>query len=88
MKYMVNELDVWKNEEEGYTINEILRDCARIELKDPYNVREVLKKVRAFYRLENGKYTTNIQEFCFDTIFEIIERKTGKYILQLESMDE
>lgn len=43
MKYMINELDVWKDEE-GYTINDILRDCARIELKNPYDVREVLKK--------------------------------------------
>lgn len=86
MKYMVNELDVWKDVE-GYTINDILRDCARIEVKDPYNVREVLKKVRAFYRLENGKYTTNIQEFCSSDIFEIIERKTGKYVLQLELMN-
>ena len=86
MEYMVNELDVWKNEED-YIINDILRDCARVELKDPYNVREVLKKVRTFYKLENGKYTTNIHEFCSNTVFEIIERKTGKYILQLELMD-
>ena len=31
MEYMVNELDVWKNEED-YIINDILRDCARVEL--------------------------------------------------------
>ena len=85
--YMVNEVGCLKDVE-GYTINDIMRDCARIELKDPYNVREVLKKLRKYYDLQNGKYTTNIRELCEPTIFEVINRKTGKYVLQLELIEE
>lgn len=85
--YMVNELDVWEDIE-GYTINDVMRDCARIELENPYNVREVLKKLREHYNLQNGKYTTNVKELCEPTIFEVINRKTGEYILQLELVEE
>jgi len=87
MLYMINELDVWRDIE-GYTINDVIKDVARIELNNPYNVREVLKKVRQFYTLKNGKYTTNINDFCSNEIFEIVDRKTGKYILQLELVRE
>ena len=86
--YMVNELDVYK-EMDSYTINDVMRDCARIELENPYNVREVLSKTRkAGYNLAKGRYTTNINDFCEPTIFEIINRKTGEYILQLELVEE
>lgn len=85
--YMINELDVWKDIE-GYTINDVIRDCARIELKDPYNVREVLKKLRKHYNLQNSKYTTNIKDLCEPTLFEVINRKTGEYVLQLEFVEE
>ena len=88
MLYSVNSLDVWYNKEEGYFINDVMRDCARVELKDPYNVREVLKKVREHYNLQNGKYTTNIQETQCSDLFEIINRNTQKPVLQLELVEE
>ena len=88
MLYSVNELDVWAGEERGlWDINDIMRDCARVELKDPYNVREVLKKVRKHYNLQNGKYTTNIRETQNIDLFEIINRRTQKPILQLEGIE-
>ena len=66
-----------------------MRDCARIELENPYNVREVLKKVRETgVHLTKGRYTTNINDFCEPTLFEIINRKTGEYVLQLELVEE
>ena len=86
--YMVNEIDCWHNKEEGYFINDVMKDCARIELEDPYNVREVLKKLRKYYNLPKGRYTTNIKEFCEPTIFEVINRYTGMYALQLELVEE
>ena len=85
--YMVNELDVWKDIE-GYTINDVMRDCVRIELEDPYNVREVLKKLRKYYNLPTGRYTTNIKDFCDPAVFEVINRNTGMYALQLELVEE
>lgn len=88
MLYSVNELDVWAGEENGlWDINNVMRDCARVELKDPYNVREVLKKVREHYNLQNGKYTTNIQETQCSDLFEIINRNTQKPVLQLECIE-
>ena len=57
-------------------------------IENPYNVREVLKKLREHYNLQNSKYTTNIKELCEPTIFEIINRKTGEYVLQLELVEE
>ena len=88
MLYSVNELDVWAGEERGlWDINDIMRDCARVELKDPYNVREVLKKVREHYNLQNGKYTTNIRETQNIDLFEIINRRTQEPILQLEGIE-
>lgn len=87
MLYMINELDVWRDIE-GYTINNVFRNVAMIKINNPYSTREVLKKVRQFYTLKNGKYTTNIRDFCSGEIFEIIDRKTGKYILQLELVRE
>ena len=88
MLYSVNELDVWAGEERRFwDINDIMRDCARVELKDPYNVREVLKKVREHYNLQNGKYTTNIRETQNIDLFEIINRRTQEPILQLEGIE-
>ena len=87
MLYMINELDVWRDIE-GYTINDVIKDVARVDINNPYNVREVLKKARQFYTLKNGKYTTNINDFCSNEIFEIVNRKTGEYILQLELVRE
>ena len=87
MLYSVNELDVWYNKEEGYFINDVMRDCARVELDNPYNVREVLKKVREHYNLQNGKYTTNIRETQCSDLFEIINRNTQKPVLQLECIE-
>ena len=86
--YMVNEVDCWHNKEEGYFINDVMRNCARIELEDPYSVREVLKKLREYYNLPTGRYTTNIKELCEPTMFEVINRKTGEYVLQLELVRE
>lgn len=84
MLYMINQLDVWHNKEEGFFINDIFRDVARIEINNPYNTREVLKKVREYFNLKNGKYTTNINDYCDLNLFEIVNRKSGEYILQLE----
>lgn len=88
-RYVVNELDVFPSIESGlWDINDVMRDCARVELKDPYNVREVLKKVRkAGYNIPKGKYTTNIQETQCSDLFEIINRKTQKPVLQLECIE-
>jgi hypothetical protein len=84
---MINELDVWRDID-GYTINDIFRDVARVEINDPYNTREVLKKARQFYTLKNGKYTTDIRELGSSDLFEIVDRKTGKYVLQFELVEE
>ena len=63
MLYAINQLDVWHNKQDGYWINDILRDCARVNINDPYNAREVLAAVRkAGYYLQAGKYTTNIKK--------------------------
>jgi predicted nucleic acid-binding Zn-ribbon protein len=89
MLYAINKLDVWHNRQEGYWINDILRDCKRVNINNPYNVREVLAAVRAAgYYLASGRYTTNINDFCSDDVFEIINRKSGEYVLQLEKIDE
>jgi len=89
MKYMVNGVDCWYNKEEGYFINDIYKDCNRIELKNPYSVREVLSTLRKInYNFEKGKYTTNVKEFMDASIFEVINRKTGEYVLQLELIEE
>ena len=87
MIYAINELDVWRDYE-GFYINNVFRDVARIEINNPYSVREVLRKVREKgYVLKHGKYNTNIKELCSSDMFEIVNRKTGKYILQLERVD-
>lgn len=90
MLYSVNELDVWAGEESGlWNINNIMGDCERVELKNPYSVREVLKKVREQgYNLKYGKYTTNINAYCSADLFEIIDRHNFKPILQLEWIGE
>lgn len=89
MLYAINELDVWHNKQEGYWINDILRDCKRVKINNPYNTREVLKAVRAAgYYLVNGRYTTNIK-YCMNSgLFEIENRKSGEPVLQLEKIDE
>ena len=87
MLYMINQLDVWRDIE-GYTINDVIRDVARVEINNPYNTREVLKKARQFFILKNGKYTTDIKELGNSDLFEIVDRKTGKYILQFELVRE
>jgi hypothetical protein len=89
MLYAINELDVWYNKFEGYFINDILRDCKRVKINDPYNVREVLAAVRAAgYHLQAGRYTTNTKYTCSPDLFEIENRKTFKPVLQLEKIDE
>lgn len=89
VKYCIVELDVWAGEEKGlWNINNALKTDSIIKLKDPYNVREVLKKVRkAGYNIPKGKYTTNIQETQCSDLFEIINRKTQKPVLQLECIE-
>jgi hypothetical protein len=89
MLYAINQLDVWYNKEDGYWINDILRDCKRVNINNPYNVREVLAAVRAAgYNLQVGKYTTNIKYAGDFDLFEIESRKSCRPVLQLEKIDE
>lgn len=51
MLYMINELDVWRDIE-GYTINDVIKDVTRIELNNPYNVRESIAKSTTILHVE------------------------------------
>lgn len=84
MEYMVNKVDAWKDALGGWTINDVIRDCARVNLDNPYSVREVLARLREIAPLPKGTLTTNIKDFCSDSIFEVIDRKTLEPIIQLE----
>ena len=83
MEYKVNSVDAWKDEVGCWTINDTIKDCARINLDNPYSVREVLARLREIAPLPKGRFTTNIRDTGDDS-FEVINRRTFKPILQLE----
>ena len=84
MEYKVNSVDAWKDEVGCWTINDTIKDCARINLDNPYSVREVLARLREIVSLPKGTLTTNIKDTWDDSVFEVINRRTLKPILQLE----
>jgi len=84
MEYMVNKVDAWKDETGCWRINDTIKDCARINLDNPYSVREVLKRLREIVNLPKGIYTTNIEDMWNDDTFEVINRRTLEPIIQLE----
>ena len=84
MEYMVNKVDAYKDEVGCWTINDVIRDCARVSLDNPYSVREVLKRLREIVSLPKGTLTTNIKDMWDDGVFEVIDRRTLEPIIQLE----
>lgn len=84
MEYMVNKVDACKDDVGCWAINDVIRDCARVNLDNPYSVREVLKRLREIVSLPKGMFTTNIEDMWDDNVFEVINRKTRKPIIQLE----
>lgn len=84
MEYMVNKVDACKDDVGCWAINDVIRDCARVNLDNPYSVREVLARLREIVNLSKGTLTTNIKDTWDDGVFEVINRKTLEPIIQLE----
>lgn len=82
MKYRINELDVWGNDEDGYEINDVFKTDYIIDLKNPYDDAEVIEKTEEYYNLPSGLFS-NLNRFVGNDIFEL-ENEAGKYILQYE----
>ena len=87
MKYRINELDVWGNDEDGYEINDIFKTDIIIDFDNPYDDNEVIEKTKEYYNLPDEELFTNLNQFIGNDIFEL-ENNAGKYILQYELVRE
>lgn len=86
--WVVYDLDVWGNEEDGYEVNDWWAvgelNFTDMEIQDDKVILEKMKKA-GYLKTSDMRKLEVVADYGF---IEIVERKTGKYLYNLELKKE
>lgn len=86
--WVVYDLDVWGNEEDGYEVNDWWAvgelSFTDMEIQDDKVILEKMKKA-GYLKTSDMRKLEVVADYGF---IEIVERKTGKYLYNLELKKE
>ena len=86
--WVVYDLDVWGNEEDGYEVNDWWAvgelSFTDMEIQDDKVILEKMKKA-GYLKTSDMRELEIVADYGF---IEIVERKTGKYLYNLELKKE